>query len=255
MHVAPHPDDEALGAPATLLQLRDGGADVIDLVASLGRPQDHARRREESVRAAALAGFKLVIPDPPVSISRQDDLLAAQARITTFVADMIEDADIDLVISPSPHDGHHGHEVVGRAVAAAVRASNKRPVWWAWGLWADLPVPTLLVPFDEEVLLEALAVLDCHDGELKRNDYDRLLAARASANAVLGSERVFGFGSGRASQSPYAEVLTELHFVGRSWYFGEPRLLRPVEPLSAAGSRLASDWIESMSVRDRLRLR
>jgi len=30
LHLAPHPDDEALGAPATLLALRDAGHRVIN---------------------------------------------------------------------------------------------------------------------------------------------------------------------------------------------------------------------------------
>ncbi|MGO9823020.1 MAG: PIG-L family deacetylase, partial [Solirubrobacteraceae bacterium] len=66
--VSPHPDDELLGAPATLMGLRDAGWRVINFACALGRPEDHGRRRAELTRACELAGFELVIADPPVPI-------------------------------------------------------------------------------------------------------------------------------------------------------------------------------------------
>jgi len=41
---------------------------------------------------------------------------------------------------------------------------------------------------------------------------------------VLGAERVFGFGSPRASESPYAELLSD---------GGRPRILDLADPLGA----------------------
>ena len=51
--------------------------------------------------------------------------------------------------------------------------------------------------------------LAAHRGEIVRNDFPELLRARAIASRVLGAERVFGFGSGRASEEPYAELLSD----------------------------------------------
>ena len=47
VHVAPHPDDEALGCPGALLHLYDRGWRVISVLASLGFPNQWERRREE----------------------------------------------------------------------------------------------------------------------------------------------------------------------------------------------------------------
>ena len=217
LHISPHPDDEALGAPATLLLLRRAGWRVVNAVMSLGRPADAARRRAEAVAAAERAGFTLVLPDG----SPVDDQLTS----------VLHEHEPAIVVSPSPDDGHPGHEAVGRATGTALAAMPAPPVWWQWGLWADLTAPTIYVPFDDDVLAEARHVLAAYPGELARNDYLRLLEARAIAHAVLGSERVFGFGRARASNLPYAELLTELVPVDDGWSRGSPRLLDPAAPI------------------------
>jgi len=217
VHVSPHPDDEALGAPATLLLLRRAGWRVVNAVLSLGRPDDEARRRAEAVDAAERAGFTLVLRDA--------------SRIDDWLMSLLHEHAPAIVLAPSPHDGHPGHEAVGRATGAALAAMAAPPVWWQWGLWADLTAPTIYVPFDDDVLGEAQHVLTAYAGELARNDYLRLLEARAIAHAVLGSERVFGFGSTRASTLPYAELLTELVRGESEWNPGTTRLLDPAAPL------------------------
>ena len=46
LHVAPHPDDESIGAVATLLALRHAKHEVINLACSLGRLEPERRRLE-----------------------------------------------------------------------------------------------------------------------------------------------------------------------------------------------------------------
>jgi LmbE family N-acetylglucosaminyl deacetylase len=216
LHVSPHPDDEALGAPATLLLLRRAGWRVVNVVANLGRAEDHDRRRAEAIDAAALAGFEVVLPDGHALEERLPPLMAEHAPA--------------LVVSPSSDDAHPSHQAVARTTAAALEKAAEPTRWWTWALWADLGQPTLYVPFADDVLAAAQTVLAAYTGELARNDYERLLEARSVANAVIGSERVFGFGSARASTSPYAELLTELTWVDGTWRLGPPRLLDPLSP-------------------------
>ena len=85
---------------------------------------------------------------------------------------LCEAEDVGLVVGPSPHDGHHGHEAVGRAARDALEAMADPPALWLWGLWADLPHPTLLAGFGEARLEAARHVLAAHGGELERADYD-----------------------------------------------------------------------------------
>jgi AhpD family alkylhydroperoxidase len=174
LHVSPHPDDEALGAPATLLLLRRAGWRVVNLVTSLGRAGDAERRRAEAADAAQRAGFELVLP--------------RGRGLTDEVASAVRSCSADVVVSPSSDDAHPGHKAVADATGVVLTALTAPPVWWQWALWADLRAPTLYVAFTEDVLEEARHVLRAYAGELARNDYDRLLAARATAQAVLGRE-------------------------------------------------------------------
>ena len=230
LHLAPHPDDELTAAPGTLLALRRAGHRVVNLACSLGRPDQHARRRAEAREACRRAGFELVVHEPPLAISDGDDHAAAQAALERTVARLARDLGAALVIAPSPHDRHHGHEVVGRAAVAAL-ARNGAPRLWLWGLWASLPLPTLYVPFGDDVLDEALHALRAHAGELRRNDYVALVRARAVAGRIQGAESVFGFGA-PAREGPYADVLTEAAFADGEWWAGAPRVLDPGAPLA-----------------------
>ena len=176
--VSPHPDDELLGAPATLMALRDAGWEVINLACSLGRPEDRDRRRAELIEACAAARFALVIPDELPPIGDGDDLGFAQGVLAAAIGDVLSRSDARLIVGPSPHDGHHGHEVVGRAIRDAVEARGEAIRVMFWGLWGALPIPNLVVPFDDSRLREIQRALSSHGGELERNRYDRLLAGR-----------------------------------------------------------------------------
>ena len=233
LHLAPHPDDESIGAPATLLALRAAGHAVIDYPCSFGRPDMAERRRAELAAACERAGFELDRDAPGFAISRHDDLPRAQRELTEEIVDRIARRHVHVVVAPSPHDGHHGHEVVGRAARDAVAASgDASPRLWLWGLWADLPWPTLAFGFDDALLEQAIHVLEAHAGELERNDYRELVRGRARANRVLGAERVFGYGSS-ALEQPCAELLTEALRLEGEWWAGGARRLDPVEPLEA----------------------
>jgi LmbE family N-acetylglucosaminyl deacetylase len=230
VHVSPHPDDEALGAPATLLLLRRAGWHVVNAVVGLGRTDQRERRRAEAVDAAQRAGFVLSLPHEPFAISSDDDLASVEPLIATWLARVLDDERPAVVMSPSPHDAHPGHEVVARATRSAIERMPDPVPWWTWGLWADLPAPNVYVPFDDDVLTKAHHLLGAYESELARNDYARLLEARAVANAVLGSERVFGFGSDRASTAPYAEVIADQRFADDGWIPGPTRTFDPGNP-------------------------
>lgn len=221
LHLSPHPDDEVIGSGATLLALRDTGHHIINLAVTLGSDErERPRRLGELETACARAGFELVVHDPARDLA-------------TAVQALIAERGANLVVAPSPHDGHPRHEAVGRAARDAVEAgggADPPPRLWLWGLWADLPRPTLYHGFDEVLMRQATYVLEAHDGELERNDYRGLLRARAAANRVLGAERVFGWGAPGRGQ-PFAELLMEAVVGEDGWWTTAPRALDPGRPL------------------------
>lgn len=215
LHVSPHPDDEVLGCGATLLALKTAGWRVVNLACSLGRPADRDRRRSELDVAVAALGIEGIVAEPPLAISSGDDLAAAEKRLTELIGQTVGRLGATLVLSPHPGESHHGHAVVGRAVSRAAGAER----WWAWGLWRDLAAPNRYVPYDQGVLDRLLTALRGHAGEVRRNDLEDLLPARARVQAILGSERILGFGSGPASGDPYADLFEERVRSGRSgWH-------------------------------------
>jgi LmbE family N-acetylglucosaminyl deacetylase len=247
LHVSPHPDDELLGCPAVLFALRDAGHDITNLAVSLGRPQQRDRRRAELREAAKRTGFGSRELDPPLEIGRHDDRAAAQAGLTH---ELISGDPFDLLIAPGPHDGHHGHEVVGRA--ALVAAGSRRTPLWMWGLWSELPVPTLLYPFGPAALARIKHGLTAYAGEIDRNDYLRLVEARAEVAAVLGPERVFGFGA-PGLEEPYAELLCEaVPASGGVMLLGSARRIDPGAPFAPPTTQDAGPWLRAPSPRDAL---
>jgi hypothetical protein len=162
---------------------------------------------------------------PPLGISLTDDLALASDRVAAELPGIVATHDATVVVSPSPHDVHHGHECVARGVRRAMHELPSSVRWWMWGIWGDLPLPNVFYPFGEPALARMLHILEAYEGELERNDYRHLLSGRATTNAVLGSERVFGFGSPAASPLPYAEVVTEVRRVDGRWMASEPHHL------------------------------
>lgn len=141
--VAPHPDDETLGAGGTLVLLAALGTPVViaavtDGEASHPGRSDELRRTRAQERTEALRRLglghpvvhRLGLPDGGVDAA---DVLAGLRPLVT--------AD-DLVLAPWRHDGHPDHDACGAAATSLVPPDR---LWsyliWAWH-WAgprDLP--------------------------------------------------------------------------------------------------------------------
>ena len=182
--------------PATLMALRDAGWRIVNLACGLGRPAQHQRRRAEVEEACRRAGFELLPCEPPLALSarRRPRRRRGDAR-RRCSAPCCRRSIRRIVCAPSPHDGHHAHELVGRAARRALEAHpGPTPPLWLWGIWADLPFPTMIAPFDRARLAEIKHALAAHASEQARLPLDRLIEARAVLNAGVGEERVYGSG-------------------------------------------------------------
>ena len=242
--VSPHPDDEVIGVGGTVAWLIRNGWTVTNLACSLGRPADHERRRAELERAAERLEVRCEVLDPPVGISAADDLRVAEAELVRGVTDRLDASNPDVVIAPSPQDLHHGHEVVGRAVRAALEV---RPGarWWQYAVWGDLPFPTLYVPLETRDTERALYALGAYGGENARNDYRDLLSGGWIRNRSLGAEKVFGFGAGRPVEARAVELIGEVVWDGNHWRLGPRRVLIPEDVVVDPGAERADDLVRA----------
>ncbi len=255
LHVSPHADDEMIGCPATLLTLRDSGARVVDVLLSLSAPEQRERRLGEAVEAHGQAGIELRLVDPvalPSGGGNDEPGGAAERSIATALAEHLADLQPDVVIGPQPHDLHEAHELAGRALRSALEGQSACERWWMWGIWAELSLPNLFVPFGEERLGEIVGVLGAYAGEIDRNDYRLLVKGRGLANAIVGSERVFGFGRERASSEPYAELLTEVRRAGSRWTLSAPAMYRGGSLPHSDSVTTVDDWLDESTLSQRI---
>ena len=225
MHFSPHPDDEVLGAPGGLFELRDAGWRIVNVASSLGRQEQRERRLSELEEACARARFEL----------RVEEVEPAQ---------VLRDLQPELVVAPCPHDPHPFHGEVARAVLAAVASAGAPHTVWLWSIWSGPALPSLAIELTDDRLAEIEHALAAHDGELGRTDFRRLLRARADVSGVVGAERIFGFGS---PSLPFAqaELLAELALVEGRWRLCEPRALRAgaVTVDGSPGPRDVTEWL------------
>jgi LmbE family N-acetylglucosaminyl deacetylase len=171
--IAPHPDDEVLGAGGTTAALALRGAAVVVIAVTDGEASAPERveelrrvRPKESARAAATLGttpslsYALGLPDGRV---RADDVEA-------LVVSLLEPG--DLVLAPWAHDGHPDHDEVGWAAQRACAEVGARLlaylVWaWHWAQPGELPwEKACRVELDDAVAWRKRKAVQCFASQL-----------------------------------------------------------------------------------------
>ena len=144
--LAPHPDDESVGAGGTIRLLADAGAAVVVVFATSGEATigspDHpeevaSRRRSEAMAACRLLGATPRFLDhPDGSLSGATDVLAGE------VGAVIEELSPDAVFLPWFADGHPDHEAC--TVALSTLGIDRRVEVWGFETWTPLPANRLV---------------------------------------------------------------------------------------------------------------
>jgi LmbE family N-acetylglucosaminyl deacetylase len=143
--VAAHPDDEVLGAGATVCLLAAAGA-RLRLVSITDGEASHPggaevlaqRRLGETAAALRVLGahtaevIRLRLPDT--------GLAGRESEITGLLRNLT--AGFDVCLAPWDRDVHADHEAAGRAARAAGQRTLFYPVWmWHWAFPGDPRVP------------------------------------------------------------------------------------------------------------------
>lgn len=161
--LAPHPDDESLGCGGTIARYTHGGATAALLVVSDGgaldeqdgkKEEDLAAERTQETRAAAqVLGIQHVsflgLPDGRLHHHREEMSKAFRQNLVAFTP--------DLVLCPSPIDGHSDHAAVARVV---LQLHREVPGWSLAFYELHTPLrPNLLVDISEKIGVKERAVL------------------------------------------------------------------------------------------------
>ncbi|MFD4479864.1 PIG-L deacetylase family protein [Streptomyces sp. NPDC058471] len=212
--VAPHPDDETLGAGGTIARLTTAGVEVNVLAVTCytlprwGTATDGAQRREEFDAACDVLGVS------ERAIAWVDDQRAR--HIEGHVSDLvrlIEDGPrLSLnalhptaLLMPAAGAAHQEHQVVHCAGYAAARpggtARHTPRIVLGFGgpedhAWSQSGHRAVLVDISESAHLKDKA-LECYGGELREMDHPRspgrIRSIDAATAAALGCERAEAF--------------------------------------------------------------
>ena len=144
--LAPHPDDESVGAGGTIRLLADEGASVVVAFATngeatIGAPDDAeevaSRRRSEATAACRLLGATPRFLDhPDGSLSEVADQLAEE------VSGLVRELSPEAIFLPWFADGHPDHATCTEAVAGA--GLDGKVELWGFETWTPLPANRLV---------------------------------------------------------------------------------------------------------------
>ena len=157
--VAPHPDDESVGAGGTVRLLADAGASVTVLFATsgeatIGAPDEPdevtSRRRSEAMAACRLLGATPRFLDHP-----DGGLPGATDALGGEMAAAVEELRPEAVFLPWFADGHPDHEAC--TIALSKSGIDPRVEVWGFETWTPLP-PNRLVDITPAIGAKRAAV-------------------------------------------------------------------------------------------------
>jgi len=184
--LAPHPDDECLMGLLPLRLKEECGFRIHVIPATLGSRTDRrAARLRELQESCRRLGFRLEGGAAARSGIRPADLANRLVRMKPAV-----------IFMPHAGDGHPTHQTVHRLGVAAMDAVPGG----GWNVveteyWHPLRQPNLMVVAGADQVATLVEALNCHRGEMARNDYAARLPAWMIDNVRRGTERIVGMGA------------------------------------------------------------
>ncbi|TMK55995.1 MAG: PIG-L family deacetylase [Actinobacteria bacterium] len=126
--IAPHPDDEVLGAGATMARFSEEGHEVYVCIVTRGQPPmfDEAsveRVRREAVQADRSLGVRKTIFLDGFPAALLDTI--PHSRLNAALAEVVEDVDPEVLLIPHAGDLHMDHRLVFESALVAVRPTAR----------------------------------------------------------------------------------------------------------------------------------
>jgi LmbE family N-acetylglucosaminyl deacetylase len=121
--IAPHPDDEILGAGGTMARLARAGQEVVVAVVTSGQPPLFPREQVERVQAEAARAHKLLGVSRTVWLGQPAAGLSdmPQADLNAALRGLVQDVDPQTLILPFVGDIHADHQLTFLSALVASR--------------------------------------------------------------------------------------------------------------------------------------
>ena len=196
--IAPHPDDEVLGAGGTLARLSAGGAEVYVAIVTTGRPPLYSAESVERVNSEAQLAHKLM----GVRETFRLGLPAAELRtvsnveLNKSVDDVVSRVAPTTLLVPFPGDIHVDHQIVfGAALVAARPTRSSYPLsilayetlsetnWNAPYITPNF-TPNTFMPIDIELKLQ---IMKAYASQVREPPHERSLEAIRALATLRGA--------------------------------------------------------------------
>ncbi|MCT4558965.1 MAG: PIG-L family deacetylase [Pelagimonas sp.] len=185
--IAPHPDDEALGAGGLIAVARGQATGVTIHMLTRGTQGAQALRdpglcaedraqletQTEQTRARELAQALEVLDAGLHQMDGTDGALVGDvARLAQALVARWQAGQPDLIAVPFPTDRHRDHAAAARVLAVALRGMDwpRPPRILCYETWSPAPVNRAL-PLDPQVAQKKWAALACHVSQVATTDY------------------------------------------------------------------------------------
>jgi len=174
LFVAPHMDDEAIGAggAAELLRREDAEMSLVFTTDCAGTGPDPDRNAEiavergaEAENAAARMGMEYHghLRLPTGSLSRYEPACGAR------LAELIARWKPETIFVPFPSDGHRDHQATSASLAIALKQSHWKGEIWCYEVWSPM-FPNAVVDITDAVE-EKRAFIECYPTQLEDLNY------------------------------------------------------------------------------------
>lgn len=142
MILAPHMDDEVIGAGGTLALHKQAGSDIgiVFTTNSAGMPSKPGEKSMTEIRTAEARqvaerfGYEIIeiLNHPDGSLSLFED------ELTEDLLDIIADWKPDQIFVPFPGDHHRDHQATAAALAESIDALGWNGSVWCYEIWSTL---------------------------------------------------------------------------------------------------------------------
>ena len=164
--VAPHMDDEVIGAGGTLALHKQAGSTIgVVYLSDSDGDSPTAVRKQEAEACSREMGFEIVafldFPD--------GDLPRCEDRIATRLREVIAGWKPTQIICPFLTDHHRDHQAAAASVALALRDSKWAGDVWGFEIWSTI-WPNVVVDISS-VVEKKKAGIACHASQVAGMDY------------------------------------------------------------------------------------